>query len=75
MGSQSGREERRDESFENFRHSFSLDLTDCPKVSQDAVEFGVSAIEMQKTVQQILYICWYWFCKSLIKQTRTFLDA
>ena len=33
--------------FENFRRAFSLDLTDCPKVSQDAVEFGVSAIEIQ----------------------------
>ena len=47
MGSQSGREERRDESFENLRCAFSPDLTDCPKVSQDAVEFGVSAIEIQ----------------------------
>ena len=47
MGSQSGREERRDESFENFRRAFSLDLTDFPKVSKDAVEFGVSAIEIQ----------------------------
>lgn len=47
MGSQSGREGRRDESFENFRRAFSLDLTDCLKVSQDAVEFGVSAIETQ----------------------------
>lgn len=47
MGSQSGREERRDESVENSRRAFSLDLTDCPKVSQDAVEFEVSAIEIQ----------------------------
>lgn len=47
MGSQTGREEGRDESFENFRRAFSLDLTYCPKVSQDAVEFGVSAIEIQ----------------------------
>ena len=33
--------------FENFRRAFSHDLTDCPKVSQDAVEFGVSAIDIQ----------------------------
>ena len=30
-----------------LRRAFSPDLTDCPKVSQDAVEFGVSAIDIQ----------------------------
>ena len=47
MGSQSGRKKKRDESSESFCRTSFPDQTDCTWVSQDALEFEVSAIEIQ----------------------------
>ena len=68
MGSQSVWEKRRDESFKSFRPTFSPP----PPPPLDALEFEVSAIEIQITFQQMLYISWYWLCKPIIKQTNFF---
>lgn len=64
MDSQSVWEKRRDDSFKSFCPTFSPAL--------DALEFEVSAIEIQITFQQMLYISWYWLCKPIIKQTTFF---
>ena len=64
LDSQSVWEKRRDDSFKSFCPTFSPAL--------DALEFEVSAIEIQITFQQMLYISWYWLCKPVITQTRTF---
>ena len=54
--SQSGRENRRDESFQNFRRAYSLDPTDCPWVSED--ELFQERLSEKKCTRQSRKVIW-----------------